>query len=310
MMIRWLDDFPPGNIHSVLVVSHGVLTFEHYRTGNDEIWDRAVPDAEHGPTIKHDLRSITKSVISLLFGIALDGKLIPGIDEPVFNYFPEYADLRTPEKASISLRHLLMMSSGLEWNEYLPYTDPNNSEIAMLRSGDRWRFALQPRLVVTPGLEWNYSGGCTELLAAVIRKATGKPIEAFAHETLFSPLGITDVQWGRYPDQIPAAASGLQLRPRDLAKLGQLVLQRGLWDGRQIISGQWLDEATAPQIGPNVAGGEEPYRRRRHIFWTGKGPVWGPSVFQVVGFRTVDRRLRCRRRRRRHLWWRADVVGG
>lgn len=99
-MTRWLDDFRPANIHSVLVVRHGVLAFEHYRKGNDEIWDRSVADAEHGPAIKHDLRSATKSIISLLVGIALDRKLIPGIADPVLNYFPEYADLRTPEKAT------------------------------------------------------------------------------------------------------------------------------------------------------------------------------------------------------------------
>lgn len=249
-MTGWLDDFPPGNIHSVLVIRHGALTFEHYRKGNDEIWDQFVPNAEHGPTIRHDIRSASKSVVSLLFGIALDRKLIPGIDEPVFNYFPEYADLRTPAKARITLRHLLTMSSGLAWDENLPYTDPNNSEEAMLRSGDRWRFPLQPRVLVAAGSEWNYSGGCTELLGSVVHKASGKPIEAFASEALFSPLGISDIGWARYPDNIPAAASGLQLRPRDLAKIGQLVLQRGLWDGKQIVSGQWIDEATAPQIGP------------------------------------------------------------
>ena len=249
-MTRWLDEFRPGNIHSVLVIRHGALAFEHYRTGNDEIWDQFVPGAEHGPTIKHDIRSASKSVVSLLFGIALDRKLIPGLDEPVFNYFPEYADLRTPEKTRITLRHLLTMSSGLAWDENLPYTDPNNSEVAMLRSGDRWRFALQPRLLVAPGSEWNYSGGCTELLGAVLRKASGKPIEAFANEALFAPLGISDFNWVRYPDNIPAAASGLQLRPRDLAKIGQLVLQRGRWDGKPIVSEPWITEATAPQIGP------------------------------------------------------------
>jgi len=174
----------------------------------------------------------------------------PDIDEPVFNYFPEYADLRAPEKARISLRHLLTMSSGMEWNENLPYTDPNNSEIAMLHSDDRWRFALQPRVVVVPGSEWNYSGGCTELLGAVVRKASGKPIEEFAKEALFSRLGISDLGWARYPDNIPAAASGLQLRPRDLAKIGQLVLQRGRWDSNQVVSEQWIRESTAPQIGP------------------------------------------------------------
>lgn len=226
-MTGWLDGFAAGNIHSVLVVRHGALAFEHYRKGVDQTWDQPVANAEHGPTIKHDLRSATKSVTALLIGIALDRKLIPSIDEPVFNYFPEYADLRTPEKVRITLRHLLMMSSGLEWDENLPYTDPNNSEMAMLRSGDRWRFALLPRVVSTPGSEWNYSGGCSELLGAVVRKASGKPIEEFANETLFSQLGISDVGWGRYPDQVPAAASGLQLRPRDFTRIGQMRCKTG-----------------------------------------------------------------------------------
>jgi CubicO group peptidase (beta-lactamase class C family) len=249
-MAEWLNSFRPANIHSVLVVRHGTLAFEHYWKGNDELWDRAIPNAEHGPTIKHDVRSVSKSITSLLVGIALDRKLIPSIDDSVFKHFPEYADLLTPEKARISLRHLLMMASGLEWDENLPYTNPNNSEMAMLRSADRLRFALTPRVVVAAGSEWNYSGGCTELLGAVVRKASGKPIEVFANEALFSPLSISDVGWARYPDNIPAAASGLQLRPRDLAKIGQIVLNRGVWGGQRIISEQWIEEATTSQIGP------------------------------------------------------------
>ena len=169
-MVRSLDGSHNGNIHSVTVARRGSLVFDYYRKGNDQTWDQVRPNAEHGPTIKHDLRSATKSVISLLVGIALDRKFIASIDEPVFPYFPEYADLSTPEKANIAIRHLLTMSSGLEWDENLPYTDPHNSEMAMLRSGDRLRFALQPPLVAAPGTEWNYSGGCTELLSALLSK--------------------------------------------------------------------------------------------------------------------------------------------
>jgi CubicO group peptidase (beta-lactamase class C family) len=249
-MTHWLDGLHAANIHSALVVRHGALAFEHYRKGSDEIWDQSIADVDHNPSVKHDLRSVTKSITSLLIGIALDRKLIANIDEPVFNYFPEYAELRTPDKARITLRHLLTMSSGQEWNEYLPYTDPKNSEMAMLRSGDRWHFALQQPIVAAPGSEWNYNGGCTELLGAVIHKVSEKPIEEFASETLFAPLGISDVSWSKYPDGIPSAAGGLRLRSRDLAKIGQLVLKRGLWDANQIVSEQWIDEATKPQIGP------------------------------------------------------------
>jgi CubicO group peptidase (beta-lactamase class C family) len=282
----WLDSFGAGNIHSILVVRHGALVFEHYRKGFDQTWDQPVVNIEHGPATKHDLRSATKSVTALLIGTALDRKLIPSINEPVFNYFPEYADLRTPEKARITLRHLLMMSSGLEWNENLPYTDPNNSEMAMLRSGDRWRFALLPKLIVTPGSEWNYSSGCTELLGAVVRKASRKPIEEFANEMLFSQLGISDVWWAQYPDKIPAAASGLQLRPRDFTKIGQLVLERGQWKGEQVVSPQWIDEATAPQIGPGDRIWFYGYQ-----WWLGRSLVNGREISWIAAHGLGGQRL-------------------
>jgi CubicO group peptidase (beta-lactamase class C family) len=249
-MAEWLNGFRPANIHSVLVVRHGTLVFEHYRRGNDEIWDQQIPDAEHGPTTKHDIRSISKSITSMLVGIALDRKIIPSIDGAVFDYFPEYADLRTPEKDRITLRHLLIMASGLEWDENTPYTDPKNSQIGMFDAANHLRFALSPPAVAAAGSEWNYSAGCTELLAGVVSKASGKPIEDFAVEALFSPLGISDFVWKRYSDKLPSAASGLQLRPRDLAKIGQLVLDRGLWNGQRIMSEQWIDDSTSPQIGP------------------------------------------------------------
>jgi CubicO group peptidase (beta-lactamase class C family) len=116
-LVEWLDGFGQANIHSVLVVRHGKLSFEHYRAGEDECWGEPLGNVAHGPDSKHDLRSVTKSVISLLLGIALDRKLIRDIDESVINWFPQYSDLRTPEKERISPRHLLTMSAGLEWNE-------------------------------------------------------------------------------------------------------------------------------------------------------------------------------------------------
>lgn len=109
----------------------------------------------HGPTAKHDLQSATKGVTGLLIGVALDRKLLPGLDEPVFSYFPEYAELRTPEKDGIRVRHLLTMSAGLEWDENVPDTDPRDGEMRMWRSDDHLRLALEPPLVATPGLDWN-----------------------------------------------------------------------------------------------------------------------------------------------------------
>ena len=149
-LVEWLDAYGQANIHRLLVVRHGRLLFEHYRAGEDECWGEPLGNVSHGPDSKHDLRSVTKSVISLLFGIALDRKLIRDIDEPVINWFPQYSDLRTPEKERITLRHLLTMSAGLEWNENVPFSDPKNSAMRMLQSSDQCRYVLE-QPVVAPG---------------------------------------------------------------------------------------------------------------------------------------------------------------
>src|SRR5215468_6156093 len=156
-LIEWLDGFGLANIHSVLVARHGRLLFEHYRPGEDECWGEPLGNVAHGPNSKHDLRSVTKSVISLLLGIALDRKLIRDIDEPVINWFPQYSDLRTPEKERITLRHLLTMSAGLEWNENVPFSDPKNSAMRMLFSADRCRYVLEQPVVASGGQIWNYN---------------------------------------------------------------------------------------------------------------------------------------------------------
>jgi CubicO group peptidase (beta-lactamase class C family) len=248
-MVQWLDDFQAANIHSILIGRHGRLAFEHYRTGDDRRLGKSLPKVAHGPSIKHDLRSVTKSVTSLLVGIAIDERLIPSVDEPVFGFFPEHADLRTTGKDPITLRHLLTMSAGFEWNEYIPYTDPSNSWEEMFPSPDRWRFVLSRRLVAPPGSTWNYNSGISELLGAILSRASGRPIEPYAREVLFEPLGITDVEWAMDGD-VPLTASGLRLGSRDLAKIGQLLLQRGQWGGKQVVSSAWIGESTAPQIGP------------------------------------------------------------
>jgi CubicO group peptidase (beta-lactamase class C family) len=249
--VQWLDGFPAANVHSVVVRRHGELAFEHYRAGNDCRWGEPLPKFAHSASTKHDLRSVTKSINSLLVGIAIDQRHIPSVDEPVFSFFPEYRDLRTPEKDRIAIRHLLTMSAGFAWDEYIPYTDPANSERQMLASADRWRFALAPKLVAPPGAVWNYNGGCTELLGAVVSKAVGRRIDEYVREVLFEPLGIEDFEWLTYSDQLPATASGLRMRAPDLAKIGQLVLTRGLWHGERIVSASWIEDSTRAQIGPD-----------------------------------------------------------
>jgi len=238
-----------ADMHAVLVVRHGALVFEHYFKGEDETWGRSRGVVEFAPEVKHDLRSITKSVTSLVLGIAIDHGWVPGVDTPVLSLLPQYADLRSPELDRITLRHLLTMSAGLKWDENIPYSNPENSEIQMDYAPDPYRYVLTRPVDSAPGAIWNYSGGGAALISAVLHKATGKTEDVLLQETLFDPLGIHDVDWARYPKtNEPAAASGLRMRPRDLAKLGQLVLNHGMWDGKQIVSAAWIDASITPQI--------------------------------------------------------------
>jgi CubicO group peptidase (beta-lactamase class C family) len=248
-VVTWLENWKEGNIHAILVVRHDKLVFEHYFTGTDDRMGHTTGSIKFAPDVKHDERSVSKSITSLLVGIAIDRGWIKSVDEKVMPFFPQYADLRTPEKDRIALWDLLTMSSGLAWDEFdVPYTSSDNSEIQMNESPDPYRYVLSQPVVAPPGQLWNYSSGSTELLGAILRKATGKPVDQLAKELLFEPLGISDVEWHNMRGGIPMAAAGLRLRPRDLAKIGQLVLQRGTWNGRQIVSARWIQDATSPQI--------------------------------------------------------------
>lgn len=291
---KWLDGFPQSNVHSVIVARRGALVFERYFTGDDEVWGRPVGVVEHGPAVKHDLRSVTKSITGLLVGIALDRKLIASIDEPVFTFFPEHADLRTPQKDRILLRHLLTMSAGLAWNENIPYSNPANSERRMTDAPNPYRYILEQRLADRPGAQFNYSGGATQLLAGIVQKAAGKPLEEFAREALFAPLGITDVTWVKMPNGDVSAASGLRLTPRDLAKLGQLMLARGEWNGRRVAPADWIAQSTTPQIeaidflfyGHQWWLGRSMIERRE-LPWTAGFGLGGQRLFIVPGLDLV-----------------------
>ena len=240
-----LDKSPEMNVHAVVVVRGGKLIYESYRAGEDEKWGMKLGLVAHTPQMLHDVRSVSKSVVSLLVGIALDRGLIAGVDEPVLPYFPELAALRTPEKDHILLRHLMTMTSGLAWDEWADYSDPENSERKMIRSTGPYRFVLGQPLLHKPGEEWNYNGGNTQLLAGVLQRAAGKWLADFAKEALFEPLGITRFEWMKMPANGEVeAASGLRLRPRDMARIGELVLDKGMWKGRRIVSEGWIQEST------------------------------------------------------------------
>jgi CubicO group peptidase (beta-lactamase class C family) len=239
----------PG-IHSVLVIADGKTLAEWYFDGADQaMGDRGpvtLPRVEFGPDTLHDVRSVTKSVVSILFGIAKDDGAIKNLDAPVLDYFPEYADLRTPERLKIRIRDVLSMTSGLHWDERTyPYTDARNSEIAMDIAADPNRYVLSLPIDAPPGEHFNYSGGDVALVGAIVARATKTPLEPFAKARLFEPLGITHFEWSKNND-VPRAASGLRLTTRDMGKIGSLMLAGGEWTGKRVVSQVWIDLATSP----------------------------------------------------------------
>lgn len=236
------------DVHSIVVARHGRLVFEQYFAGYDEPWGYDDKRYEFDATMKHDMRSVSKSVVSLLTGIAIDRGLVDGVDGAVLPYFPEMASVATDGWAAIKLRDLLTMSSGMAWDENRAWIDPKNDEPHLLSEADPIRYVLSKPIAAPPGIRWNYNGGGVELLGAIIARRSGKSLGEFARDVLFGPLGITDFEWQSYPNGKVAAASGLRLRPRDATKIGQLMLNKGVWRGVQIVPADWIAQSVAPRF--------------------------------------------------------------
>lgn len=238
-----------SDIHAVIIARHGKLAFEQYSSGLDQPWGRPEARYDYDATTLHDMRSVTKSVTSLLVGIAIDRRMIRSVNETVMNSFPELSDLRTPGWDNVTIHHLLTMSSGIKWDETLPWGDPGNDEPHLAFDADPIRYVLSKPIAMPPDAMWVYNGGGTELLGNIIERTSGMPLEAFAREFFFNPLGVSDFEWKAYPKNSKiSAAGGLRLRPRDAAKIGQLLLSDGAWAGRQIVPPDWIMQSVIPRF--------------------------------------------------------------
>jgi CubicO group peptidase (beta-lactamase class C family) len=269
-----------SNIHAVLIARHGRLVFERYLKGSDEVPGRLygsrVEDITFDADRLHNMKSVSKSVASLALGIAIDRGLIRSIDEPIFSFFPELSDLRTPDKDRIRLAHVLTMSMGLKWEEATPFTgDDDNDEARMHLARDPCRYVLGLPVTAPAGQEFFYNTGALTLLAAIVRKAAGCPLDEFARTALFEPLGITAAAWSRVRGDTDAGG-GLRLRPRDMAKIGQIVLTGGRWNDRQIVSKAWIETSTAPKL--KATDGQS----YGYLWWLGRTRVNGRDI-QWVG---------------------------
>jgi len=268
-----------ANIHAVLVAHSGKLVFERYFRGSDEmpgrIYGRRVENVTFDADTLHHMKSVSKSVASLALGIAIDRGLIGSVNDPIFSFFPELSDLRSPEKDRIQLLHALTMSMGLEWVEATPATgDNNNDEARMHRASDPCRYVLGLPATAPAGQEFLYNTGALTLVSAIIRKASGRPLDEFARATLFEPLGITAVEWSRVKGDTDAGG-GLRLQPRDMAKIGHLVLAGGRWNDRQVVSKAWIGTSTAPK----VKGADGLFYG--YLWWLGRSLLNGREVHWI-----------------------------
>ncbi|HLO28477.1 MAG TPA: serine hydrolase [Anaerolineales bacterium] len=213
-------------LHSLLVIRNGYIVSETYF-------------GHYQQDTRSEIYSCTKSVISTLIGIAIDKGYIDGVGHRIVDFFPDrtFANL-DQTKQDITLEDVLTMRSGLDWLE------ADSTFAAMYRSQDWVKFMLDEPMARTPGSQFSYCSGCSHLLSAVLQQTTGMNTRDFAEQYLFKPLGITDAQWEADPTGIPIGGWGLQLTPRDMAKLGYLYLQDGQWDGQQIVSAKWVEKAT------------------------------------------------------------------
>ena len=236
------------NVHAVLVIKDARLVYEQYFEGTDQDWGSDLGHVTFDRDTLHDLRSVSKSVTSSLVGVAQATALIPGVETGLVELFPDHG--LAPERNAITLQSILTMSAGFEWDETISYDDPRNSEIQMIRSPDPIRYVLEQEVVDVPGTTFNYSGGCTTLLGGLVERGSGESLADFARTALFEPLGITEFEWRRNSNGMHAAASGLRLKPRDLAKFGFLYLNNGEWQGNQVLPGDWIEESTQPYSKP------------------------------------------------------------
>jgi CubicO group peptidase (beta-lactamase class C family) len=160
----------------------------------------------------------------------------------------------------------------------IPYTDPTNSEIAMDRAPDRYRFVLEQPVVIEPGTRWIYCGGATALLARIIEKGTGKELHAFARERLFDPLGIGPTEWLVDDKGEAIAASGLRMTPRDLARIGAMMLRSGAIAKRQIVPAEWLARSTIPVVDiDEIRSYGYHWYLGKFAFTVSTGPRWNRS---------------------------------
>lgn len=244
-----------GEVHSMLIYKDDKLVFEDYFAGHQYQWDAPGHKADFvswDRDMQHCIHSDTKSITSLCIGIAIDKGFIKSVHQSIFDYLPDYQYLKVNNKEYITIEHLLTMTSGLRWEEWgVSLGSIENDQIGIYFWEDGpLDYILNRDFVAEPGTRFNYSGGDIQILVEILKNATGMTLDEFSEKYLFEPLGITSFDWWlKFPTGEIHGAGGLKLTPRDMIKIGALMLNKGIWNGKHIISEEWLSKCTKPYAG-------------------------------------------------------------
>lgn len=260
-----------GYVDSMLVIRHGKVAYERYY-GHDygSIYQKEA--STPGPLVVrdpsgpynyfnswwhpyyqkgtlHTMQSVTKSVVSAVIGTAVGRDEFPDLDTPVIDFFKPGTVANVDErKRRMTVRHLLTMSTGLDWNEDYPYTDPRNTFTIMAVEPDWVQYTIDRPMSGEPGESFQYNSGATLILGHVFNVATGMDLEEYAVKHLFEPLGIDNYHWKRTPFGLADAQEGLYVSSRDIAKIAYLYLKHGQWEDKQLVPAAWVDASITPSV--------------------------------------------------------------
>lgn len=268
-----------GFVDRLLVIRHGTVAFDQrYVQNYDSIYGDS---ARHKSALNaldatgpynyfnpwwhpfyrrgtlHSLQSVSKTVTSVIIGVAITRGDFPSIDTPILSFFDTTAVRNIDDrKRRVTIRHLLSMTGGFDWNEGLPYNDPKNTSSQLEASPDWVQFTIDRPMMREPGTVFNYSSGESILLAYIFSKATGLDLEEYATRHLFGPIGIQQWYWKRTATGSIDSEGGLYLDAADLARIWYLFTQRGMWNGTRIVSDAWITQSTTPvvPVGPSASG--------------------------------------------------------
>ena len=221
-------------IDGVVLIRNGYLVFEKY------------PSPDYTAETRHFLYSVTKSFTSALIGIALDQGYIQDTNQKMMSFFPDRV-IQDPDgrKSRVTVENLLMMRSGMKWDESSAGFETPENDIYHINNGDGLQYCLDLPMVAEPGELWHYNTGSSHILSGIIRETTGTTTLDYAKTNLFTPIGITNVLWSADLGGTQKGGFDLQLTPRDMARFGYLYLKDGRWGDKQIVSEEWVHQSTS-----------------------------------------------------------------